>query len=64
MRMEGTSSLRKARQALVQSQVLCFFGEIRFDEYFWKLRKWTFISLPSLPYFNLANTDFFTLFCV
>lgn len=37
--MEGTFSLRKARQALVQSQFLCVFGEIRFDGYFWKLRK-------------------------
>ena len=44
----NVSGRRKARQALDSEQSLVF-GEISFDGYFWKLRKWKSISLPSLP---------------
>lgn len=44
----NVSGRRKARQALDSEQSLVF-GEISFDGYFWKLRKWKSVSLPSLP---------------
>lgn len=62
MRVKLNSSLRKTRQALDSEQSFVF-GEINFDGYFWKLRKWKFISPPSLPV-SIWQTDFFTPFCV